>query len=83
MSIDDILREYQDAVDDLEERLEVEEERADEMQRLVYVVYTTFAEHLPAQVIRALSGRGVRMRFVVIALLMPVWLAAWLIGGCR
>lgn len=47
MSIDDILREYQDAVDDLEARLEVEEERADEMQRLVYVVYTTFAEHLP------------------------------------
>ncbi len=47
MSIDDILQEYQDAVDDLEARLEVEEERADEMQRLVYVVYTTFAEHLP------------------------------------
>lgn len=47
MSIYDLLNDYMQIAEDLESDLERAEERADEMQRLVYVVYTAFAEHLP------------------------------------
>lgn len=47
MSMTEILEERDEAIARLEEDLEKAEDRADEMQRLVYVVYTAFAEHMP------------------------------------